>query len=1023
MKPFLQSIAEQYLKRYSDLSEFMFVFPSKRSGTFFSKYLAEALKDNQVILAPAITTISELVQSLSGRILDSRIDLLFTLYKSYLDLFEGKDCTSNPPVSFDSFRAWGDVVISDFNDVDLYCVDAREVFKNVKDFREIETDYLTDEQREVMEEYFGTSVYAEHFERFWRAFEYEAESEDKRSTDVRHRFMMLWEILWPLYEKFNARLEKEGLAYSGRTYLLALDEVREKGLELFKCRRIVFVGFNALSKAEWMLFRELKKLKCDAGCGIEPFADFFWDCSSPLLQDTTCSASKFILKDIKQFPSPDWVDMTASDVSNHVPEFCIVSSPSNSLQSKIIGSEIKKIISKRRLEESDSIDMNRMAIVLPDENLLLPVLYSLPKNLDVNLTMGFSLRLSSVYSFVQLLRRLQAHQRGNGEETEFLASDVISLVSHPFMLLVNGNEQIMRLKGYVGKLRKFTLTRSEIERFCSTSKSIFEPLDKRCSYRQAARYLVDALSLCRRYLVKDSSSTQINVKIDRDFIDIYCDALRRMEAAVDAHSIEMDYRTFFHLTDRLLGGETVNFEGEPLSGIQIMGLLETRCLDFDQIIIPSMNERIFPRRQKVRSFIPASLRKAYGLPIAGYDESIFAYYFYRLVGRANCVTLLYDSRTGGLKNGDPSRYIQQLRYLYGGTHVKEEEYRFKMGKTDSRIYSFIKTEETMKILNSYRIPGNKAFSASTLMKYLSCPLQFYYEKILGLKPKEELQEGLDPIMIGNILHKSLLEVYLPPEKQQKYLDQGEIFTGERIDQILEDRNRIFEIVRTNVIKELFQGSEDLEMMALSTDMEMMAQMLAKQVINVLKRDKTITPFVIHGLEFSEESILTLSDGSKVNFTCTIDRMDTPHMDKGDSMCRIVDYKTGDVHATAFTSEDVYTAAYCAKHFFQLQLYANLHNFVTGDLARPIAMAVYNIPKILKADFKSDGVKIPKLSNKLVANHLVFDLEEEDDLKFNQQFMQRVKETVEEILDPDVPFRNTEDETTCTYCKFRGLCGR
>lgn len=1022
MKPFLKTIVECYVSRYEDLSGFCFVFPGKRSGTFFRKYLAECIS-GRIMISPDITTVSDLAENLSDRIVDSRVDLLMTLYDAYRNIQLRSGVAEESVTSFDSFRPWGDVVLSDFNDIDLYCADAKEIFKNVRDFKEIETDFLSEEQREAMEEYFGMAAYKESFEGFWKSYDYVADAEDKRKTEIKSRFLRLWQTLGPLYDEFHRRLEHKGLTYTGRAYRQAYDRIRKEGIGILDYDRIVFVGFNALSRAEWLLFRELKRHRRDAGRGEEPFADFFWDWTSPPLQDSTCSASRFISRDMRQFPEPEWADTGESDASMRMPDIKVISSPSNSLQAKIAGKEIESL---RECLGDEAFKDAKVAVVLPDEGMLMPMLYSLPEDgMDVNLTMGLSLRQTSAASFVQLLRRMQSRKRVSNDGVFFMAKDVITLCSHPFMIAINGQESLMRLKGYVLCLRKSVLSLDEILRQCPESQTIFRELHRDATPKDAVGYMTDSLKLCADAIRHSKSDTQPDrIRLDLDYIDVCCDALHRMETAVGLHDIEMDYRTFFLLADRLMSGETVNFEGEPLSGLQIMGLLETRCLDFEHIVIPSMNERIFPRKLRTRSFIPASLRHAYGLSAAGYDESIFSYYFYRLISRAKTVTLIYDSRTGGLKSGDPSRYVHQLRYLYGGEHVRFEEYRFEMGKTGRRSLIFQKTPATMEILEGY-LEGHDTnrFSASTLMRYLSCPLQFFFEKICKVNPEEEIQEGLDAIMAGNVVHHSLMEIYLPEELREKYLEKGFRVTEEMIDSVLSKPEITLDIVRTNIKRELFPGDSNALSRELSPDMELTASVMHRLVTDVLRRDRILVPFIIHGLEFREDMVLCLGDGRSANMTCTIDRLDCLNPDSSSPSLRIVDYKTGTVHASAYTAEEVFSASYPAKHLFQLQLYANLYNIWSDKKNRPISTVVYDVGNIFKdGNARSEGgIVVPRIGKDRLISHL--SLTDAQGVNFNTRFMDQLRMTIREILDPSVPFHQTEDEQNCRYCRMKGICGR
>ncbi len=1012
MKPFLQSIAEGYSSRYDDMSDFLFIFPNRRSGTFFRKYLGESVR-GRVVLAPETTTISDFVVGLSGKVADSRIDLLLTLFDAYREL--------NPGVSdhdFDSFRSWGEVVLSDFNDVDMHCVDASAIFKNVRDFKSIETDYLTEEQRAVMAEYFGTAAYKESFDRFWKSYDYKGKAVNGRQTEIKERFILLWETLWPLYNRFNELLSQKNLCYPGMAYRLAWNRLRDSGMEDCGYRKLVFVGLNALSKAEWLILDTLRRERTHTAYGDEPLADFVWDDSSPCFRQPSCSGGKFIVKNVRQFRQPEWLDMSGSDASGCFPEINVISSPSNSLQSKIAGSEVARLMDE--CGEDDFAEA-KVAVVLPDENLLIPMLYSLPENVgEANLTMGFPLRLTGASAFVQLLRRLQARKRLSGADWLYPSADVATLMSHPYSMAICGADAIMRLRSYGSRLRKFMLTDKEILGYCPEAATLIYPLGKEAGVPEAAGYLINALEKAAEALsIADKGDVRVKKRLDIDYIEAHIDAVRRLYNAVRDHGTEMKPRTFFSLTDRLLAGETVNFEGEPLEGLQVMGLLETRCLDFEHIVIPSMNERIFPRRFRSRTFIPANIRRAYGMSPAGYDESIFSYYFYRLICRARSVSLIYDSRTGGTQSGDASRYIHQLVHLYGGGHIRNIEYRFGIGRTDAVRPQVPKTHDVLERLGKYLAgEGEKCFSASSLMKYLACPLQFYFEKIAGLMPDSDAQEGLDSIMTGNIVHRALMESYLPVDLRKVYLKEGVLITAEFIDRLLSDVPRLSRIVERNVFVELHPGACVCAEPELTPDMKMAADVLCGQVVNVLRRDRMQTPFLLHGVEFKGTVRLPLSDGRMANMTYTVDRLDRPNPDRLDSTLRIVDYKTGSIHAKAGNLEELCSAAYGAKHLFQLQLYANLLDMTDGTPDRPVGMALYDVAHIMrrKSYGKSDGVVVPEFEGVELRDHLSGG---ED---VNAGFMASVRTTIEEILDPEVPFAATDKEENCMYCPFRLICG-
>lgn len=1045
MKPFLQVIAEAYSKRYSDLSDFIFVFPNRRSGTFFRHYLNKALPKGKIVFAPRITTISDLATEISGRFADNRFDLLFTLFDAYCEISSEQN---RQMPEFDSFRKWGEVVLSDFNDVDMSYVDAAEIFSNLRDFREIETDYLTEEQRNVMSQYFGIADFREHFDHFWKAYDYRADNEEnaeKHTTEIKERFSQLWQILSELYTKFNQKLEKENLSYPGLAYRLAADKIHEKGSDAIEARKIVFIGFNALTKCEWLMFTNLKKLLTDTEIGEEPFADFLWDDSSSFLADEKSSAGRFIRKDIKQFPHPQWINLEECNAAESMPAITIISSPSNAYQAKIAGETISQIARKKCEElkiedknkgsESDCSDIDLFAdaataVVLPDETMLLPILYSIPKEAkNINLTMGFSLKLTSASSYVQLLRRLQRSKRTTDGQWCFYAPEVIKLFSHPFLIAICGTTAVMKLRNHIQWLRKYQVSTEDIVEFCPKAEPLLYPLEGEDDALKGASYLHNAINLAYDALInRPDREMVVKTRLDTDYLQVYDDAVRRLLTAVEAHQLRMNYSTFFSLTDRLLISETVNFEGEPLEGLQIMGMLETRCLDFDHIIIPSLNERIMPRRFRTKSFIPAGLRKAYGMASTAYEESLFAYYFYRLIGRAKTVTLIYDARDAGPQT-DPSRYIQQLKYLYAKDNLTLKNYTFSLNDSKRSKISISKTPQTVEVLREFLNPKSReAFSASSLLRYLDCPLKFYFSKILKLSVEEKPMDGLSPIMIGNIIHRFMMEIYLGEENSHKYIPQGISVSKEKIESILSDDERFNTLLRHCINRELFKNREEKIDTPLNPGILMSAKPLGKQIRNILRRDLKLAPFKIYGAEFTIDCKLPLSNGLSANLTCTIDRLDSAASPQSEADYRIVDYKTGNIHLWAEEPQLIFSGDFTTKHLYQLQLYANILNIAnatgSSSAAQPVPyeLAIYNVPRI-SDDNKSYpsgmGVAIPKVGGDWLLNHLSLNF---DDKNLNDLFLDELVALIERILDPEIPFTSTDNEAACAYCDFRdGFC--
>ena len=595
MIPFLKSIARGYASRYPDLSEFCFLFPNKRSGTFFLKYLKEEC-GNHLVLSPEVKTITELVADLSGRVVASRLDLIFLLYQCYrelrglsaTDLEDGEDLSD-----FDSFRGWGETVISDFNEIDQYLADADAIFKNVKDYREITSNFLTDEQKEVMAEYFGRADSGDT-SGFWKNFD----TDEENLSDVKKKFLYLWRSMSPLYDSLNSKLAARGMASSGGAYRIAVENLRLSGRDGLPFKKMVAVGFNALSASEAALFSEMRDF--EGYLGYDAFCDFFWDATGPVLSGGINSASRFVKANIKAFPSPQWAlpALGQSDVAS-LPDLKVVASPSNSAQVKIAGlilGEMRKKLSAKEISEA------RVAVVLPDENLLLPMLYSLPEGMgNVNLTMGYPLKLTSVVPFVKQLRLLYRNRRLAGGSAAFYHKDLRLFLSHPFSHAVFGTAAVNNLIGYIDRHHKAVVSLDEIIVFSQAAAELldFSILDNN---PDKAIWLLDSILSRVVEALPANGTGMMKSRLEIDHIEVYRDALRRLRDLLDEYKIHASPNTVFHLADKLLSGSSVGFEGEPLTGLQIMGTLETRSLDFDHLIILSMHatsgkdKKFYPRQ-------------------------------------------------------------------------------------------------------------------------------------------------------------------------------------------------------------------------------------------------------------------------------------------------------------------------------------------------------------------------------------------------------------------------------------------
>lgn len=1017
MIPFLKSIAKAYAGRYPDLSDICFLFPNKRGGTFFLKYLKDEYASHAV-MAPAVMTIADFVTEVSGRVAASRLDLLFILYRCYRKLQGLPEISDEKSEdgSFDDFVSWGETTLSDFSEVDLYMVNPEEVFKNVKDYREITSNFLTDEQRKVMAEYFGRTDMGDPG-RFWKNFD------QGNLSEVKNRFLYLWRIMLPLYEEFNRQLENEGLAYTGALYRIALERLKEEGARkvLKNYKKVVAVGFNALSTSEHVIFKLLKE---EEGYeGFDSFADFFWDATGPILAKDRNSASTFVRANIETFPCPSWAfpSLRLSDTESLPDEIRIAASPSNSAQTKIAGVTLKELYS--RLKGNEFRDA-KVAVVLPDENLLLPMLYSLPEGIrDVNLTMGYPLRLTSAVSFVSLLRRVVGSIRNVGGEHAFFGRDLRLFLSHPYCQACFPAKSIRKVNDLIIKKHRVAVSETDLR---TEAPEIFEMLhgyDRKATPSEALGWLGSVLAFVRTRLGSENNA-MLKTRLETGHIDAYLDALRRLSDILKERGVAMRPQTVFRLADRLISGETVNFEGEPLIGLQVMGMLETRSLDFDHIIILSANERTLPRRARTRSFIADSLRHAYGMPPSNYAEEIFAYYFYRMISRAKGVTLVYDARSGGgLRSGDVSRYVLQLRHLFAQDCLIEEDWKFMLSGREATDPSVEKDDDIMKRLSLFTLEGEggRNFSASALQGYRECQVKFFYETVLRINTDPEPTEFIDAITAGNILHDVMRRVYTgDTDEKGRLLDSPMHITSAFIDTILEDEDEIRRLVRQSINRNHYgrKDKEDLDK-PLSAGSEMVADRITEQVIRVLTYDRSLTPFNLLGCEIEDVIRIKLPSGRIVNFRFAIDRLDEiRNGDTGRWQLRIVDYKTGSIKLNAATFDDVLKGDWRGEQVFQLFIYAWLLGKLPGFEGKTdIRMEIYNVPAIFKGD-----KYLPKIGSLDEEGALSSKQDEvESFAEYAVQFSERVEEMLDSIFDN--PRFEAVREEECGLCAFRGVCHR
>ncbi|MDE6668508.1 MAG: PD-(D/E)XK nuclease family protein, partial [Muribaculaceae bacterium] len=928
----------------------------------------------------------------------------------------------------------GESLLQDFDEIDLYGVKAEEIFKNVKDWREISANFLTPEQRKVMAEYFGRADTEADPDKFWREFI----DKDGKISPLKQKFLTLWETMYPLYEALHKALESEGLATTGGAYRMAAANLRQHGRKLLPWQHIGIIGFNALSAQEFDIFSQLSVMTVPED-GNEPLAHFFWDGSGSVLSAAGSTATRFLAVNRREFPSPEWAlsFLQKSDVSGLPEDIRIISSPSNVTQAKIVGDTIAQLIAETGGDVDKAFNDARVAVVLPDENLLLPLLYSLPEEInELNLTMGYSLRLTSTMSFVTLLRQCYMRQRQVKGKWGFNYNDLRLLMAHPFSHLLFGSDVIGQLNDYIAKSHPYIVTVDEITAFSSEMGKVLRTLASDAAPDEVIDYIDEVLSLIKERLKKQGIRGIVKSRLDIAHIETYRDALRRLRDALQERGVQANFRTVLALTDRLLGGEQVNFEGDALKGLQVMGMLETRSLDFDTLIIPSMNERIIPMKVRRRTFIPDTLRVAYGMPPSNFQESLFAYYFFRLISRAKRVVMLYDSRTaGGGGAGELSRYVQQLRYLFAKGKLKEEECRFVITGREKPDADIVKKGIVSEKIKEFCVDGSGYnLSASALRTYCDCQARFCYENVLGLHTDNESDEYMDPATQGTVLHDAIMELYIPDTKQRKrLLSPGLILSREYLECLYTDTDRIDTIVRQCINRHHFNLEDDEINRPLTGETAIVAVELRRQIQGIIRYDMKLAPVTLLGVEIKDRQQVNVG-GRTVNINMAIDRLDKVRDNEGHEVLRIIDYKTGYVGLEADNMEAVFKPGVRSKNILQLMFYAwMLNKMVPGmENVSEVRSEIYDVANIHRQDSakpkqkkenksesekenKSDASTVERLP-RIGGTDVISYSEVSDD------FEKRIENLIESIFDEKQPFVAACDPAVCEYCSLKTLCG-
>lgn len=884
MKEFLRYVANDIICKYgTDLSRIAVVFPNKRASLFLNEQLARIAQ--KPLWSPAYITISELFRQQSQWQVADPVKLVCDLHKSFCQQ-TGSDET------LDKFYSWGQLLISDFDDIDKNMADPDRVFANLRDIHELDDlSFLTDEQRQLLRHFFS------HFT-------------EEHETELKQRFLRLWSHFADIYHDYNQRLSEQGLAYEGALYRsVCSDIIATNGTKGFPYDHYIFVGFNLLQKVEQQLFSALQK---------EGKAKFYWDFDQYYMQHH--EAGRYIAQYLRYFPNE--LDSHDGDIYNQFSRekrISYIAAPTEHIQARYVSTWLR--------QQERYKDGRRTAIVLCDETLLPTVIHCLPDEVEkVNVTTGYPLAQTPVASFVQLYYDMQL----GGRSPRLLRA----FHRHPYACFVDDQQPLLDMLKAIAQGAKGKIT---------------DPLFQE--------------SLFRAY-------TLVN----------------RLNSLVESGDLQVSDQTMQRLTSQILQQTSIPFHGEPAEGLQVMGVLETRNLDFDHVLLLSCNEGNMPKGVNDSSFIPHSIRQAYQLTTVENKVSIYAYYFHRLLQRAHDVTILYNNSTEDGQRGEMSRFMLQM-LVESGQPITQ--HTLQAGKQAERWspQPIEKTERVMGILQT----TFERLSPTAINKYMRCPLQFYYRYVADLKEPDvpDDEQELDNRIFGNIFHEAADLIY---HQLPNYL------TDDVLTHLLKSKVEI-----ERAVDEAFH--RELPNAPLNGLHIINREVIIHYLRQLIEIDRRLAPFTILGLECDVRRQLgTLSIGGR------IDRLDLINEGTPEERIRVVDYKTGSRNLKPLPDvESIFAPERVHDHsdyYLQTFVYADI---VRQQEHKPVSPALLFIQHAAADDY-DPTLKFGKEPILDVADHAA---------RFNELLEQKVAE----IFSADTPFLPTDDLKVCRTCPYAQFCRR
>lgn len=955
MKSFLQHIVDDLgVVDGLSLKDKCFVFPSRRAAVYFNDLLQKQFSDS-VLWAPSVLSIEEFVQqSTPDLIVIDETNLLFRLFEIYK--------REEPHIVFDTFYAWGQTLLKDFDEIDRYLVDAELLYKNLQDIENIEESFGPSE--EILQAIKG----------------FQEVINTSEETEILKSFKKTWATVGRVYQIFKESLISGGWAYNGLAYRTLAAGLVDGSIEM-PYKEIVFSGFNAISVSEQQIIDSLLA----AGKG-----KVYLDADRYYLDDENEEAGYFLRKFRKRWRKNDKVRWVITDgFSNEAKRI------------NILGVSQKTAMAKAAASCVDG-DEASTAIALADEALLMPVLYALPEQeIDLNITMGYPVLGTSVANLLKAFIRYHASASVNKKSITYYNkeaySDLISQSAIRNLVPPAMGRLIYSKSQYMGWQAIEQAIDDANDEFIAVLKQLFSP---NADIQKALELI--SKSILDLYLVTSSDENNESLLEERIIAGIV-EYLQSLQGVISQTKLKLSFLTLEKLIGESIKQLSIPFSGEPLANLQVMGFLETRALDFNNLVILSVNEDILPAASSTKTYIPFGIRKAFQLPTFLEHNNIYAYHFFRLLQRATNINLIYNTKLSVTGSGEKSRFILQLinRFGAGNSNIKIEHKLLVPELPDNRQSDesivIEKTGNVLERLNQHftAFSDSKPLSPTALVNYITCSLKYYFARISRIREPEEPISDIDARIFGNILHDILETVYTP------WI--GKEIAKSEIEAIL--KNQLSKIVD----KAFSNYDEDSGVIGFTS------HVILHLASRILQNDMLDAPIKIIDLESKLNPLiydLPLGNDLTIPLGGKIDRLDQILINN-EPVVRILDYKTGKFdlkRRKAYNKElsiEDYVAAYFTdpkfKSGFQTYFYILLHKRLFSSLA--ITGGIIGVKKI------NAGAEYLRQERGEIENEVI------------DEFEKKLAELINEIKNPDMPFKQTEDLDNCTYCEFKVMCSR